>query len=118
MGYSIDELAIIKAKLLKSNPTEVVALIEYIEEQLSPTSVSEESSFTLSLADTKNVRMNITSVPLEVIEAMLHFALEQLTLSRFADKAALLAGLDKVEFYTRELRYSKLEKFIFNLTAI
>ena len=118
MGYSVDHLEVIKNKLQQSQPAEVNALWEYIEEQLHPNSSLSGSSFALSMSDLRKAKTDLASMSLENIETILDFALEQLTLSRIADKASLLVGLDKIEFYTRELRYSKLEKFIFYITAI
>lgn len=118
MGYSVDHLEIIKNKFVQSEPVEVKALFEYIEEQLYLMSTSEGSLFTLTLQDVQKAKSDLSSVSLENIEVILNFALEQLPLNRLADKAGLLVGLDKVEFYTRELRYSKIERFIFNLTSI
>jgi hypothetical protein len=49
---------------------------------------------------------------------MIEYALEQIPLSRTSDKASCLVGtLSKIDFYTRELKYSKIEKFLFNLKS-
>jgi hypothetical protein len=117
MGYSIHRLELIKAKLVASDPHDIKFLFDFIEEYLSNAELKH--SDLVDLKQIKKAKSNIAKLNLEDLEAILDFVVEHIPMSRLSDKAEkILGNLNKIDFYTRELRYSKVEKFIFNLTSI
>ena len=123
MGYSIHLLEIIKARLVKSNSKDLNTLFEFIEEQLLVEGATYEGP--LEIKKIKKIRGNIAEVHSRDLEDILDFVLQRIPMSRTGDSATRILNdpedlniLEKIKHYSRELRYSKIEKFIFDLTSL
>ena len=116
MGYNISRLAIIKARLSESNQDDVKSMIKFLDEEIIDT--SSDSVYQIK-EEVLRLKSDPNTLSHEAVEFILDFIIEQIPLNRLSDKAATILGnMDKTEFYSRELRYSKIEKFVFSLITI
>lgn len=117
MGYSVYQLEVIKRHFVASNPADLKKLFNFIESQLEVGDYHKSvESGIVNTRLIKKVKENLERVTPRELEDILEFTEQRIEVNRSYDKAEVILGeIKKEEFYSREERYTELEKYIFKL---
>ena len=117
MGQSLYRIEIIKERFVQSNSNDLKILFKFIEDQLS-IPVYSESKYVVPLDPMKmaRIKINIADIKATELEAILDFTDERIEICRNSDMSDRIIGdLNKDEFFSREEKYTRIEKYILKL---